>query len=742
MTTLPGARNRGPFWPVLFTAVLFLLAAPVYWRAVERPEHGAREALENADLYQRVLPVFQYGFGRLRQGQLPLWTDAQFCGAPFLANPATGLFHPFNVVFLLLPTPTAMAWHAALCLALMGLGCALFARSLGLRDMSALFTGVTYAFSGAAAAAMSRPELANAMACAPWLFWAVTVFPPRSNAASAAVPGITLALLFLCGSPAAAIAFLLLTAPYAVLLAFGGSAKASAVSRALLRLALGAAVAFGLAAVQWAPTLGWLAGLDAPLQTLTHVDLAGQAPGGLAALLAQTVSAAPDYLPRRGYFGMAALLVLPAAFFHPGARTGTVYFSIAAALCLAAAATGQTALRACFLPLAFSVSVLAGIGVDALFSVGRDMRSPRFWGPIAAAAALIIGLVVIGTPPAVGRVALLTLVLVALLAAPRARTLVAGLTAFLSLVQAVDLAAANGNRFTHPFGTPPHETLPDTLAVVRAAAPEARIHVATSPIDTALSPNAGFLADAPLAGGVFWPLTREQARWWRGLAAVAETGPRSRLGIAPDAAYPDAVNLMAVGSLAVAADSPFTESPWPEGTVRLGPPVRVNDHVVFQNDSALPRAFWVPAYRAAPNFDAALAALADPQFDPRAACVIEGIMPQTAPPAAPSETLVPCAVETITPEHVVVHVDAPADGILVLADSFAPGWRAVRDGEPQPILRANGLFRGAAVPAGQHRVVFTYEPRSVTVGLTISFLMLAGLIVAGVAAFLRRVRAR
>ncbi|MBH0204076.1 MAG: YfhO family protein [Nitrospira sp.] len=67
-------------------------------------------------------------------------------------------------------------------------------------------------------------------------------------------------------------------------------------------------------------------------------------------------------------------------------------------------------------------------------------------------------------------------------------------------------------------------------------------------------------------------------------------------------------------------------------------------------------------------------------------------------------------------------------GILVLTDAFYPGWKVRVDGEEQKILRANYLFRAVALPAGNHKVEFIYDPASFKVGLMIS-LGTAGLLV-------------
>lgn len=55
-------------------------------------------------------------------------------------------------------------------------------------------------------------------------------------------------------------------------------------------------------------------------------------------------------------------------------------------------------------------------------------------------------------------------------------------------------------------------------------------------------------------------------------------------------------------------------------------------------------------------------------------------------------------------------VNAGSDGWLVLSDTWYPGWKVEVDGSDAEIIRANYLFRAAAVPEGQHVVVFTCSP--------------------------------
>jgi hypothetical protein len=55
-------------------------------------------------------------------------------------------------------------------------------------------------------------------------------------------------------------------------------------------------------------------------------------------------------------------------------------------------------------------------------------------------------------------------------------------------------------------------------------------------------------------------------------------------------------------------------------------------------------------------------------------------------------------------------IDAPAEGLVVLAERLAPGWTVSVDGRPARAVPANVFLRGVVVPAGVHAVEWTYSP--------------------------------
>ena len=93
-------------------------------------------------------------------------------------------------------------------------------------------------------------------------------------------------------------------------------------------------------------------------------------------------------------------------------------------------------------------------------------------------------------------------------------------------------------------------------------------------------------------------------------------------------------------------------------------------------------------------------------------------------------------------ELVTIATSADNEAILVLADSYYPGWKAFVDGREEVIRRANLFFRAVPLPAGNHTVEFRYEPRSFTFGLVISAATLITLIMVTIFSTFRRPKKR
>jgi hypothetical protein len=72
------------------------------------------------------------------------------------------------------------------------------------------------------------------------------------------------------------------------------------------------------------------------------------------------------------------------------------------------------------------------------------------------------------------------------------------------------------------------------------------------------------------------------------------------------------------------------------------------------------------------------------------------------------------SIESSRSGRIEVVATSTSGGLLVLHDTYYPGWLAEVDGQPAAILRAYVLFRGVEVPAGTHRVTFRFAPLSLT----------------------------
>ncbi len=85
-----------------------------------------------------------------------------------------------------------------------------------------------------------------------------------------------------------------------------------------------------------------------------------------------------------------------------------------------------------------------------------------------------------------------------------------------------------------------------------------------------------------------------------------------------------------------------------------------------------------------------------------------------------------------------LQVMAAENGLLVLSDTYYPGWKALVNGRETKIYRADYAFKAIPLNAGTHQVEFVYDPMSFKLGAGVTLLGILGCVVFGWTARRRR----
>ena len=157
----------------------------------------------------------------------------------------------------------------------------------------------------------------------------------------------------------------------------------------------------------------------------------------------------------------------------------------------------------------------------------------------------------------------------------------------------------------------------------------------------------------------------------------------------------------------------------------------------------LPRAWFVEKYKILPEKDI-IPTLRDKNFHPAQMVILEE-EPSWAGNPVPSGSALNSAENKLTliqerNNQLVLRVSCAHDSLLVLSDTYYPGWKAfIRPTEASAapaaknfsakILRANYNFRALALRAGAYEITFSYEPLSFKLGLCLSLLWGAGIFI-------------
>jgi hypothetical protein len=272
-------------------------------------------------------------------------------------------------------------------------------------------------------------------------------------------------------------------------------------------------------------------------------------------------------------------------------------------------------------------------------------------------------------------------------------------------------------------------TVPATGAVryLQSRVPNRFVGVSTELLSQPLPADVGMNFGLYDARGYDYPVDKRfDALWRRSVApGVGDfTQPEEFAASTPAAVH--ALGLLSVSDL-LQGPLQAIKSPITAPGVRVA--YRGRDGVVYASDRALPRVLLVDHQQTVGSSAAALAAVTAPGFDGRSVAVTERAAPGIA---TASGTAVPAggSARLLSDEAQRVRIDATATGrsLLVLTDTWFPGWKVTVDGHPAPLQRVDYLLRGVTVGPGHHVVDMHYAPSGWRIGRIVSLVSLLALI--------------
>jgi hypothetical protein len=166
-------------------------------------------------------------------------------------------------------------------------------------------------------------------------------------------------------------------------------------------------------------------------------------------------------------------------------------------------------------------------------------------------------------------------------------------------------------------------------------------------------------------------------------------------------------------------------SPWPVVSSALEMMEQNKGAMLYRNPNVLPRAFLVGKYRIVANPEIAKSILLSADFDPAHEVILYEQPSFIGSNKAENSSV---TVEHYNTNEVIIGVASASGGLLVLSDTFYPGWKADVDGVETTIYQANVCQRAVAVPGGNHKVRFQFASSSLAWGFRIFLCSMATMI--------------
>lgn len=144
-----------------------------------------------------------------------------------------------------------------------------------------------------------------------------------------------------------------------------------------------------------------------------------------------------------------------------------------------------------------------------------------------------------------------------------------------------------------------------------------------------------------------------------------------------------------------------------------------NNIYLYKNLDVLPHVYTVTDYKIANTIEKFRKILKSNKFNPQETVVLEKI-PEFTPTL--QNAINKTEIVNYQKTRVEIETDLQTESIVVLSDSFYPGWHAEIDNKPTEILAANINSRAVIVPKGKHKIIYQYRPINFKLNTTISII--------------------
>ena len=717
-----------------------------------------------------------FGFNEVAHLSLPLWNPHVFGGTPFVGTLQSAVFYPLNLLFALFPIAPAMNWSIALHLGLSGIFTYLLLNKYGASPCGAFVAGVVYTFSGPQFLHVYAGHLnaLSAMVWTPLMFLLLENLIEKKRLVDSVLLGMAIAMQFLAGQPQYVFytmiaLFLYLLFNLAFFKTDGQSKPAFKVVSLLFLLAV--VISIALSAIQILPTMEMTRYSTRQNLSFDWVAQFSFPPGNLITYLIpdffgdmSTVSYwGKNYLWEMSvYVGIMPLLLVVLATVRAERRIVWFYVWLAIISLLFAFGKYTPLLKIAYTIIpgfhlfrgvskfiflnAFSLAVLSGFGVDILVRSGQNsvVKKIVLWSSGTILAVILLFLAVFDATwfgkAIVGSVSSGDFYFTAgqFLDARfvqsawtlfRSRSLLAlGLVIASLLVlfssrftwmnrgwlQLVIAAVVVGDLLL--FSTSYLASFDSRQAFGNPQAMEF-LHRDQQPfrvITPGADANFGMANSQETLGGYDTIMLKRFSEFINLARNMSPDEPELYVDVNGCNRLTDMLNAKYI---LTGADSP----PLDLTAARL---VFSNNAArIYETSRALPRAFVVYAARIATNRHGVFQELTRPDFDPLNYAILEEQVPGLSSGPATRNALIPSFVRR-TSQEVTIDAELDRTGLLLLGDTWFPGWKARVDGQDTNIYPANYVMRAVLVPAGKHRVEFRYEPSSFRVGAAITLLAL------------------